>query len=193
MPDDTLTGQPDDAELITRAIGGHDDAFRCLVQRYQGAVYGCTLAITRNRPDAADAAQEAFIRLHRNLAQFDRSRPLRPYLLRIAANCSRTVLGRRSRRQEVPGGGAATTRMPDRQPGPVMGVLGAERAAAVRSLVGALPRTLREVCSLFYFADCSCREVGTTLGMSENAVKVALHRARRQLLENGVGEWRSMT
>ena len=167
-----------DAVLIERAMQGDEPAFRDLVWHYQGMVFACAQAITRNPADAEDAAQEAFIRFHRNMTQFDPRRPLKPYLLRIAANCSRTLVSRRvrvARREEA--AGRERRAVPDARGER----LAEERFERLRTHVAALPGTLREVTSLFYFAECSCREVAHVLAMTENAVKVALHRARKRL------------
>ena len=51
-----------DAKLIAAAMAGDEQAFRELVQIYQGPVFACTQALTRNPADAADAAQEAFVK-----------------------------------------------------------------------------------------------------------------------------------
>ena len=184
--------QTADAELVRRTLKSDDEAFRELVLRYQRLVFACAYAITRNHADAADAAQEAFIRLHRHLQQFDSRRPLKPYLLRIAANCSRNLVARRSRQDELAKSGpevhptGAAARSPERK------VVQRERHEAIRQMINALPHTLREVCSLFYLGECSCKEVGAILGMGESAVKVALHRARRRLLQHGIAELRAV-
>ncbi len=178
-----------DADLVAATLSGDDKAFGELVTRYQGAVFGCARAITRHDADAADAAQDAFIRFHRNLAQFDPARPIKPYLLTIAANCSRSLLAARCRQAAVPDGDEQLARIPDPTGGPATHLVRDERRSAVRSMVDALPQTLREVCSLFYLGGCSCREVACILRMNEGAVKTALHRARRKLHERGVGQW----
>lgn len=173
-----------DAALIERALRGDGQAFRDLVFHYQGLVFACAHAITRNPTDAEDAAQEAFIRFHRNMRQFDPRRPLKPYLLRIAANCGRNLVARRARlaRHEEQASLGRVVVADPRSEG-----LAEERVARVRRHVAELPRTLREVTSLFYFAECSCREVAEVLEMTENAVKVALHRARRRLQADMAG------
>ena len=169
-----------DQALVEAALAGDDRAFRALVERYQRPVYACAWAVTRNSADAADVAQETFIRFHRSLAQYDPRRPLRPYLLRIAANCGRNALAARARR--AADGAEAIEALPDQAAGPAQSLVRDERRRLIRQLVDRLPATLREVTSLFYLADCSCREVADVLEMTETAVKVALHRARRRLL-----------
>ena len=187
--DNQLDACERDAALIARAIGGDECAFRELVQLYQGAVFACTQAVTRNPVDAADAAQEAFIRFHRNLAQFDPRRPLKPYLMRIAANCSRTMITKRIRRaeRELKAEGEKTA-----VSSPATEIQRVERRQLIRARVDELPETMRQVTSLYYLAECSCREVAEILEMTESAVKVALHRARQRLYRE-MRELRSAT
>ena len=144
------------------------------------------------RRDAADAAQESFIRLHRNLAQYDPRRPLKPYLLTIVANCSRTLLSRRARWVEPATHDEPFAEVVDPAAPPAESIARGERSLAIHAMIDALPQTLREVCALFYFGGCSCREVGDMLAMSETAVKVALHRARKRLLSQGIGDWKAI-
>ena len=190
MPATPTTETPDHT-LVQRALAGDDRAFHDLVRRYQGPVFACTRAITGNTADAADAAQEAFIRLHRHLAQVDPNRPLKPYLLRIAANCARTLYRNRHPLTEPLATDETLGAIPDPRGTPQSGLLRTERHTAVRAFVEALPRTLREVCSLFYLADCACHDIAETLQMSETAVKVALHRARQKLRQSELAEWRT--
>ncbi len=181
--------RPDESNLISRSATGDQQAFRQLVLHYQGLAFGCARGITRNDADAKDAVQEAFIRLYRNIAQVDPNRPLKPYFLTIVANCSRTLVVRKQRQTTGADIEDTLAKVPDEGRCPAGEILHEERKSAVRQLIDDLPQTMREVCSLFYLGECSCREVAGILKMSESAVKVALHRARIQL-RSGAKEWR---
>ena len=181
-----------DAQIIARIARGDDHAFAAIVERYQGVVYACTRAITRHDHDAADAAQDAFIRLHRHLGQYDTRRPLKPYLMRIAANCARNILRKRLRQADAMEPAKLFQSVADTVDGPERQLMAGERHAAVRKMVETLPNRLREVCSLFYLADCACREIADVLHISETAVKVALHRARQKLKQSDLAEWRTL-
>jgi len=149
------------------------------------------LTVTRNSADAADVTQETFIRFHRNAVQFDPGRPLKPYLVTIAMNCARNVLRSRRRMATVDSTAEETvTHIADVRPTPEHEMARGERHHAIRMLVDSLPQRLREVCSLFYLGERSCAEIAGVLEMSESAVKVALHRARKKLAESGIREWR---
>lgn len=182
--------EPTDAAVVQRVLQGDSPAYRIVVERYQDLVFACAMTITANAADAQDAAQESFLRLYRHLDQYDPRRPLKPYLLRIAVNCSRNIVAARRRWQPLEELSAPMAELVDSGVSPAMDAVDTERRAAVRALVNRLPQTLREVCSLFYLADHSCKEVADILQMSESAVKVALHRARKKLLELGPTELR---
>lgn len=185
--------QTNDRPLIAQALDGDDDAFRLIVQRYQRVVFACAFTMTRNPDDAADLCQETFIRFHRNLQQYDAERPLKPYLLTITMNCARNLLRRESRMAWADAEqDTVLEHLADHRPSPEKRAVKVERSTAVRQFIDALPTRLREVCSLFYLAERSCRDIAATLKMSESAVKVALHRARRRLLESGISEWRTI-
>lgn len=166
--------------LITDIINGDVNKFRILVQVYQQRVFNCAYGITRNKEDAGDVAQEVFIKFFRNISQFDANRPLAPYLLKIAVNCSRNELRKRHAHTNL---AEVEYAVEDFESSPLEKLAGKEKAEFLYVLINELPVTLREVCSLFYLSECSCREVANILKMSENAVKVSLHRVRKKLLD----------
>src|SRR3954469_16967107 len=86
----------DDRALIEALRTGDPQAPRLLVERFQGVLFGLCLRMLGHRQDAEDVLQEVFLRALRGMAGFDGTRPLRPWLLGIAANRCRTALARRS-------------------------------------------------------------------------------------------------
>ncbi len=88
----------DDPALVEALRSGDPQAPRLLVERFQGVVFGLCYRMMNHQQDAEDVAQETFVRALRSMARFDARRPIRPWLLGIAANRCRTALARRSRR-----------------------------------------------------------------------------------------------
>ncbi|MEW5987644.1 MAG: sigma factor, partial [Chloroflexota bacterium] len=82
-------GQVDEAQWVARARQGDNAAWLGLVTQYQEAVFRLAYLILRDADEAEDVAQETFVRAFRSLGRFDSSRPLRPWLLTIAANLAR--------------------------------------------------------------------------------------------------------
>ena len=180
-----------DRRAAEQTLRGDAAAFSHLVETYQSMVFSCALGITRNREDAADAAQETFVRLYRHLDQFDLERPLKPYLMTIAVNCARNIRRKHRPERSTDDDETMVGVMTDDSPGPEHALLSRERRRIVRDVIDALPAMLRDVCVLFYLNGCSCRETAGILRTSEGAVRVALHRAREKLQQSPLREWAS--
>lgn len=169
-----------DSELVYAVQAGDTARFDLLVKRHQRMVFNCALGVTRSREDAGDVTQDVFLRFFRNIDQFDPERALAPYLLKIALNCSRTLLRKRSHEYlsedmelSLPSQEPCHSEVLDRK----------HNSEMIRSLINSLPLKLREVCTLYYLSECTCAQVAGILGMNENYVKVSLHRVRRKLLD----------
>jgi RNA polymerase sigma-70 factor (ECF subfamily) len=89
----------DEASLIRAAKGGSPDAIEALVRRYWDGAHRAAFLIVQDAAAAEDIAQEAVLAAVRNIDEFDRRRPFRPWLHRIVVNRSLDWL--RNRRHEV--------------------------------------------------------------------------------------------
>ena len=76
-----------DNELIQRCRTGDSNAFRQLVDNYQGRVYVFAFRMLCNEEDAKDVVQEAFIKVWRNLSKYNTDFKFTTWLYRITANC----------------------------------------------------------------------------------------------------------
>ncbi len=77
---------PDDRECVRRARAGDHDAFRVLVERYQGRAYRLALRILRSEESARDAVQEAFVKAYTSLARFEERSSFFTWLYRLVTN-----------------------------------------------------------------------------------------------------------
>src|SRR5919202_6884059 len=86
-----LSGEahPGEADLIVRAHRCEEAAWEALVLEHQQPIFRLAYLMLGDAADAEDVTQEVFIRAFRALDRFDASRPLRPWLLQIAANLAR--------------------------------------------------------------------------------------------------------
>ena len=87
----------DEDLLIARTRAGELDAFDALVIRYMERAYAVALRVMRQREDAEDLVQEAFIRVTRHLHRFDQSKKFSTWIYTIAGNLSKNELRNRSR------------------------------------------------------------------------------------------------
>jgi len=174
--------------LIERTLAGDDEAFGDLVERHQRVVFNIAYRMLGNRQEAQDVAQEAFWRAYRGLGGFDLSRPLTPWLYRIATNLS---LNRLRRKQaptvslDAPPPGqpdaADPLPVPDPAAGPSDRLLQVEAQAQIRQAILTLPPADRAVIELRHFQGLSYGEIAAALDTSLSSVKSRLFRARRKL------------
>ena len=168
----------DDRALVEALRAGDPQAPRLLIDRFQGVVFGLCYRMLGHREDAEDAAQEALLRALRAIAGFDVNRPLRPWLLEIAANRCRTALGRRARRPSV--GIEAIEDCADHRPPPGDPD---DLAGALECGLQSLRPEYRMVFTLFHEQNLSYEEIAMALARPVGTVKTWLHRARAQLAE----------
>ncbi len=166
----------DDRALVEALRFGDPGAPGLLLDRYHGVVFGLCFRMLKHRQDAEDIVQETFVRALGGIAGFDQDRPLRPWLLGIAANRCRTSLGRRSRRPVLAETAEETV---DHRPG----------VADPDDLAGELDRALgrlrpdyRTVFVLFHEHGLPYEEIAEVMKRPVGTVKTWLHRARGELV-----------
>jgi RNA polymerase sigma-70 factor (ECF subfamily) len=170
----SMTGVPERAlpagQLARQATGGDLDAFEELLRRLQRKVYGFAYQHLRDLDEAHDLTQEILVKLYRNLARYDPTRPFEPWFWKLAAN---TTINYRRRRVPVPTDQQAdrTSAAPERAP----------HDPALLDALAQLDPAYRLPILLHYYADLPIEQVAQSLGISVSAVKSRLHRARAQL------------
>ncbi|HME90346.1 MAG TPA: sigma-70 family RNA polymerase sigma factor [Myxococcaceae bacterium] len=86
----------DDLTLVKRVRSGDQRAFKLLVERYQRKVYSVALGMLKDREEAMDVAQEAFVKVYKYLDHFKGDSSFYTWLYRITVNISIDVLRRRA-------------------------------------------------------------------------------------------------
>jgi RNA polymerase sigma-70 factor (ECF subfamily) len=177
-----------DAALVAACRRGDGRALAQLVERYQVDVFGTTLRLTRDRDAALELTNAIFYKAYQNLHAYDDTRPLRPWLVRIATNETLNWLrSRRRDRDHLLEGESAETALevtPDTESQePERAALLLEERESVRTALATLPERYRVVLTLRYFDDLSYAEIAEITGQEANAVGVQLLRARNLLKE----------
>jgi RNA polymerase sigma-70 factor (ECF subfamily) len=174
----------DESRLVRLSRAGDQFAFAELVETHQTSVFGTVLRLLHDRDLAADVSNRAFYRAYEHLASFDDSRPLRPWLIRIATHEALNAL--RSERREaahtITGEDAATVlELVGGGPDPAEVLRRHESGAAIRAAVERLPEAQRVVVVLRYFADLSYADIAEVTQQTVSNVGVILLRARERL------------
>lgn len=174
---------PDAEEVlwIQNCRRGHRFAFEPLVRRYGPRAYGFALGMVKDREDARDLSQEAFLRAFRAIDRFDDKRPFYPWFLTILRNLCVSHL--RRRRSTV-----AFDDIPLRLQSSSSNGLSMELRLCVQQALAALDESDREIILLKDFQDLTYAEISEVLNIPRGTVQSRLYYARRRLRDrlNGV-------
>jgi len=164
-----------------------DGCFEQLVSHYQDRLYSFAYRLTRNREDAEEVAQDAFVRAYRALKTYPseriRSLSMRAWLYQITLNVTRNRLRGKKLRlvsMSAPNRNEAAAAFdapdnPERQPDSVLEKK--ERRANLAELVATLPERYRSTLILRYVEGLSLEEVAAILKQPLGTVKSNAHRA----------------
>ena len=183
-------GDPEEARLLQALRAGDATAFEALVRRQSGPMLAAARRILASEDDARDAVQEAFVSAYRGMAGFDGAARLSTWLHRIVVNAALMKLRSRRRRPEAPiddllpcfdENGDWTSGMAQPSSSPEARVSSRQTREMVQRCIARLPDAYRVVLVLRDIEDRDTGEVAEQLGVSANAVKIRLHRARQAL------------
>ena len=154
--------------------------FERMVHEHQHRVFALGLALTGNRHDAEEVAQDTFLRAYRALVTYppDRIRELKqkPWLHRIALNVVRNrVRSAQPRLVELNGS------EPDHTPGPEAGAMLKAEMDALAVRVAGLPPRYRDAVVLRHVQELSYEEAADALGQPVGTVKSNVHRGLKLL------------
>ncbi len=169
---------PRDEDLVARTLAGETACFEELVRRHEGPVYARLLRMTGRMEDAEDITQEVFLRAWRSLHRYDPGYPFAAWINRIAWNAGLTAMKVAPRHASLD-----DAEEPPAPPGwsPLHAASLSELRARLFGAAAHLAPETAEMFRLRYEEDMSLREIARLHGRTENAVAVALHRARLEL------------
>lgn len=149
-----------------------------LVERYHQNLFAVAFNVCRNREDAEEVVQDAFIQYHLKRLDFQSEEHIRAWLIRVtinkAKNAARTFW--RRHRTSLEDTMAALT-------------FDDQESERLFEAVMALPQKYRIVVHLFYYEDYSVHEMAKLLSLSESNVKTRLSRARAMLRDTLKEVW----
>lgn len=187
-PEDTDASLPhEDALLVVRAAEGDDEAFEALVHRHAPALLRLATRLLGSPTEAEDAVQEAFVSAWRKLPEFRGDARFGTWMHRIVTNRCLNVL--RSRQPVAALDSVPEPQAPEHQVSPPRA---AEGRAAVQDLSRAIEGLSPEqrVCWVLRELDgVPYESIAETVGISQEAVRGRVFRARRYLTEAMAG-WR---
>jgi RNA polymerase sigma-70 factor (ECF subfamily) len=172
-----------DQEAISAVLDGDPNAYAVLVERYQKPIFNLMYRMTCSCEDAADLAQETFIKAYEQLYRFREGERFFPWLYTIAINHSKNFLRRNKAALNVP--------IDDCEPGSGLDYPSQQEEKMCLRLdfqrlhkaLDQLPFDHREALVLRYHEEIPVEEIAATLNLSESGVRMRVSRGLKKLRE----------
>ena len=180
-----------DRQLVERAQRGDGPAFRQLFDRYQRRAYAVALGVVKNKQDALDVVQEAFIKVHRHLGSFQGTSSFYTWLYRILMNLAIDHVRKHKNREvdfddrvgraagDVDGDGGMLPRILDGNPGRT--AARKELSEKLQAALADLPDYHRAVIVLREIDGLSYEEMSKVLKVPKGTIMSRLFHARRKM------------
>ena len=170
-----------DEEVVAQVLAGQTALFEVLMRRHNERVYRAARAIVRDEREAEDVMQQAYVNAYAHLRQFNGLAQFSTWLTRIAVNEALGRVRRDGRYTPFEDELAVMERDMPAADNPERQAFSGELRALLEWAVDRLPDGAREVFVLREVEGLSTAEVAAALGVSEDAVKTRLSRARAAL------------
>lgn len=177
----------EEESLLACARAGDAAAFASLAMPHRDRILRLAQRILRNREDAEDAVQTAFLDAMRHLDSFQGRSRFSSWLTRIALNSAFMRLRSGRRRTEIPldeilqPDNAARFQVAEGRPNPEQECSIKEAGLLIAKAIDRLGPIYSEVLHLFHVQELSAKEAARILGVPVGTVKARLHRARSRL------------
>jgi RNA polymerase sigma-70 factor (ECF subfamily) len=171
-----------DEEVVARVLGGETALFEIIMRRYNQRLYRVARSILRNDEEAEDVAQDAYVRAYQHLRQFAGRAKFSTWLTRIAVHEALSRLSRRTRFEAIDAlAELQADKMKELQstaPNPEQQASTIEAGSLLEQTILALPESYRAVLMMRDIEGMNTAETAECLDITEENVKVRLHRAR---------------
>jgi RNA polymerase sigma-70 factor, ECF subfamily len=180
-----------EASLLNALRHGEEKAFEAMVRSFGPRLLSVARRFLRDEEDARDAVQEGFLSAYRSMGSFQRGSQISTWLHRIVVNACLMRLRSRQRRPEesieellprfAEDGHQVAHPTPEWEGSAEELLARRETRERVREAIDRLPESYRTVLLLRDIEELSTEEAARLVGITENAVKIRLHRARQAL------------
>jgi RNA polymerase sigma-70 factor, ECF subfamily len=173
-----------DENIVARVLAGDTGAYEIIMRRHNQRLYRVVRAITRDDSETEDVIQDAYVRAYTCLHQFAGQAKFSTWLTKIAIN---EALARRRRSSHMSnstdesGEKKGMERFRSQAPDPERQTLQGELRNVLESAIDALPEIYRIVFMMREVQDLSTTETADCLSITEETVKIRLHRSRAML------------
>ncbi len=177
----------EDDVLVKRAIGGDEQAYKELVEKYQRALYFHILKMIKDKEQVNDLVQEAFVKAFDNLNTYSTNYAFSTWLYRIATNHTIDYLRKKKLKTlsiDEPvktRDGEMQMQLEDKTAGTDRNIIRKQRQDMVQGAIEDLPPKYRKVIEMRHMEEKSYQEIADVLDLPLGTVKAHIFRARELL------------
>ena len=172
-----------DLVLIEAIKKGNTQAFRKLVQRHQDFAYTLAYRTLKDRQEAEEAAQDAFVKVYRSISGYEGSSKFTTWLYTIVyRECLNRLRKNKTYVEDIDEVHEGSAHHSNEDTG-LEAMEKDERKSMIRAALEQLSPKESVALTLFYLEEQSLKEVSTVTGMTVSNIKVILHRGRKNLLK----------
>lgn len=167
----------DEREILRRCKKRDEDAFKDLVRLYQQRAIGLAYRLLGNRELALDVSQEAFVKAYQSIDRFDLGKNFYTWFYKIIVNLAIDHMRREYRGRVVSLGDGTELATASRNPHE--SVNSRETQREVWETLDSLPAKYRTILVLRDIEGLSCDEIARIIGITNEAVRWRIHKARK--------------
>lgn len=172
-----------DEDLARLAQQGNQEAFAELVKRYEKQIFSLAYRLIGDYDEAADLAQEAFLRIYQMLGRYDPEKKFFSWMYRVAQNACLNAMSRRpanvipveTAEEYFSETGATDTAEPEQD------YLNKEIRQNIDRAIDELPDNYRDIIYLRYIEDLSYQQIADALSLPLSTVETRLFRGKKLL------------
>jgi RNA polymerase sigma-70 factor (ECF subfamily) len=170
-----------DQHYIRKTLQGDVNSFSVLIDRYQNLVYTVVLRVVKVKEEAEEVSQDTFMKAFESLKSYRGESKFSSWLYSIAYRKALDRVRKNSRMKPVELIEDITEKNVEAIDNALHFLEQKERNATIQKCIKQLPEKEAAIITFYYFDDMSVREISAITDLSEDNVKVKLHRSRKKL------------
>ena len=170
-----------DNQLIERILNGDQYAYGQLVDQYKDLVFTLALRMLRNREEAEEVAQDAFIKAFKSLDKFKGNSKFSTWIYKVTYNTCLDNIKKNKKHMNNVSIDEFTIHKIETIDNALEGMIKDEKSSFIKSCINRLPCEDSYILTLYYFEELTLDEMAKIIEASANTIKVKLFRARKKL------------
>lgn len=173
----------DDSLYLEQIRNGNTNAYAMLINKHKTMAFNVALRITRNREDAEEVIQDAFLKVYYSLKHFEGKSKFSTWLYKIVYNQAISKIRKKSIAQSDINEEIINNFTVGNISRDLNYLASEDQTKYINLALSKLPEEDSAIVTLFYLNESSIEEVSEITGLSESNVKVKLHRSRKKMYE----------